>query len=49
MKDICLGYDLPISKKGLPYPFVHPIHLLLGPALLGVLWDHGPQVNFLTS
>ena len=28
VKDICLGYALTISNKGLPYPFDHPLPLL---------------------
>ena len=41
MKDICLDYVLPISNKGPPYPFVHPLYLVLGPALLGLLLTSG--------
>ena len=44
------NYVLPISNKGHHVhscPFVHLLHLLLGPTLLGLLsaWDHGRQVN----
>jgi hypothetical protein len=35
VKDMCLGYVLPISNKGLLYPFDHPLPLLLGPACSG--------------
>ena len=43
VNDVCQGYVLTISYKGRPYPFDHPLHLLLGPALLG-LSGYGPQV-----
>jgi hypothetical protein len=35
------------SNTSHPYPFVHLLHLPLGPTLLGLLsaWDHGAQVK----
>ena len=52
MKDICLGYVLTLSNKGPPYPLVHPLCLLPGPALLGLLFfvDIGiiVQINMVT-
>jgi hypothetical protein len=38
VKNICLGYVLPISNKGLPYLFDHPLHLLLGPTLFSYVF-----------
>jgi hypothetical protein len=35
------GYVLTISNKGPPYPLVHPLPLLLGPALLRLLSTSG--------
>ena len=44
-----LGYVVTISNKGRPYPFVHPLCLLLGPALLGLLSTSGVMVHRLSS